>query len=91
MLKWKNANLMMKIKAPTHINEAYEWFKDYCIDQGIIKRYIPTKKKLEILLIRYQETSEHGAVWGKAYSIVVLNLHQVLLLNKNNIFIIIDL
>ena len=32
-----------------HINEAYEWFKDYCIDQGIIKRDIPTKGKLEIL------------------------------------------
>ena len=52
-------------KAPTHINEAYEWFKDYCIDQGINKRDIPTKRKVRDTLIRYQETSEHGAVWGK--------------------------
>ena len=35
------------------------------IDQGIIKRDIPTKRKVRDTLIRYQETSEHGAVWGK--------------------------
>ena len=33
-------------KAPTHIGEAYEWFKDYCIDQGIHKQlYYSNKEK----------------------------------------------
>lgn len=52
-------------KAPTHMDILYDWFKDWCSNEGINKKEIPIKKKVRDTLIKKQEKCKHGATWGR--------------------------
>ena len=50
--------------APTHIDSIFDWFKEWCSNEGL-KKNIPPKKKVREAMIKYQEKSEAGATWGR--------------------------
>ena len=52
-------------KSPTHIDQLYDCFKEWCTNEGINKKEIPLKKKLRDALIESQEKSKYGGQWGR--------------------------
>jgi len=52
-------------KAPTNLDTLFDYFKEWCANEGIDKKELPPKKKVRDSLISLQEKSKHKAKWGK--------------------------